>query len=783
VWHFSDISFSGHRKAVLTAPTNGTTNFTATSPFQWTAVSGAQGYYLWVGTSDGATNLVNTGEIQQTSYTPPQALPSGQTLYARIWTRIGGHWYDQAITFTASPPIAALTYPTNGATNVNQPIAFQWTSVPNVQSYYLWVGTAPGLKDVVDSYGTLQTSYTPAAPLPAGLTLYARMWTQTGGTWYYNDTTFVARPPIAALTYPADGATNVNQPITFQWSAVPNVQWYYLYVGTAPGLKDLIDPGGTLQTSYTSTATLPAGETLYVRLWTQTGGTWYYRDTTFVARPPIATLTYPANGATNVSQPITFQWTSVPNVQWYYLYVGTALGLKDVVDTYGTLQTSYTPQAPLPAGQTLYARMWTQTGGTWYYRDTTFSTLNPCDFSITAEATDTADAGVLHISTTAGCEWTLIPSGPAVALEQHSGSGSANIPFSFDRSVPGGAAPTIAVSGATASASSSQPPPFSFCIAPPPPCDLDGPICQAPPVNLCVPSFGRLPQPKPLEPNVVISAVNLETGQVTVQLFGAGDLTASALQLEVRGKTFSTARQPASQSATVSPTQSPYVIHMDPSLLDRWAKGEYSEVSVTWRGKTALKNVSFKVLGPVHHTQYNIPHEISCRPELAQAAKEVGTNNIQGGPNTCEFPIELSLRRQFITQTWENGHGIRENGDLLQYPGGCTVAQRAGANKFRPRMTVEGAFGLPVDELTLAVHRNNKDLKVNDPVLIVGFGNGVGTLKRVKDRCGDGCVADPDTHFDNFTNDPRCSGGLVGDLGPGRVGPPNSGQYQSIRLR
>ena len=37
--------------------------------FEWTAIPGAQAYYLWVGTQPDGRDLVDTGEIQRTSHT------------------------------------------------------------------------------------------------------------------------------------------------------------------------------------------------------------------------------------------------------------------------------------------------------------------------------------------------------------------------------------------------------------------------------------------------------------------------------------------------------------------------------------------------------------------------------------------------------------------------------------------------------------------------------------------------------------------------------------------
>ena len=56
---------------------------------QWTTVVNAQAYYLYVGSTIGAKDLVDTREIQQTSWLA--SLPGGQTVYARIWTKVGAY--------------------------------------------------------------------------------------------------------------------------------------------------------------------------------------------------------------------------------------------------------------------------------------------------------------------------------------------------------------------------------------------------------------------------------------------------------------------------------------------------------------------------------------------------------------------------------------------------------------------------------------------------------------------------------------------------------------------
>jgi hypothetical protein len=367
--------------ATVTYPPNLATNADLTLPIQWTGVDGVDAYYLYVGSTIGARDLVNTGEIRQTSYLATN-LPANQTLYARLWTKLGGIWRFEDSTFSGALAVnARITYPADGALNADLSQRIQWTTVANVQAYYLYVGTTRGAKDLVNTGETQQTSYL-AVNLPANQLLYARISTKVGGVWRYIDSTFSAAPALKAqITFPADGAVaDLSQPI--RWTTVADAQTYYLYVGTTPGAKDLVNTGETQQTSYLA-VNLPASQTLYARMHTKHGGIWRYVDSTFSVAPVLKSyLVYPADGAVSADMSQRIQWTTVPNIQAYYLYVGTTIGAKDLVNTGETLQTSYLA-TNLPANRTLYARMHARAGGVWRYVDSVFTASPPLKANLT----------------------------------------------------------------------------------------------------------------------------------------------------------------------------------------------------------------------------------------------------------------------------------------------------------------------------------------------------------------------------------------------------------------
>jgi hypothetical protein len=382
VWRYSDSTFTAANVdsplvSTITAPANGSTLTQATTTIQWRTIANVQAYYLYLGSSAGARNYVDTGETQATSLAV--SLPAGQTVHARIWTKTGGAWRYADSSFAvaggATSLFSMITSPSNGATGVPATATVQWTPVTNVQAYYLYIGTSPGAKDLVDSLEIQTTSK--LVTLPMGQTVYARMWAKTGGIWRHTDSSFTTAMPSAlapTIIAPANNATNVATALTVLWTSVANAEAYYLYIGSSPGAKDHVNSGEIQTTS--RLVSLPTGQRVYARVWARVGGIWRYSDSSFTTSGTpssfLSTVTSPPNGATNVATGFPVQWSAVANVQAYYLYMGSSPGAKDYVDSGETLATSRL--VTLPAARTIYVRMWAKVGGAWRYTDSSFTT-------------------------------------------------------------------------------------------------------------------------------------------------------------------------------------------------------------------------------------------------------------------------------------------------------------------------------------------------------------------------------------------------------------------------
>lgn len=393
---------STQMRADLLSPVSGD-SIPSDVTFSWTSVEGASAYYLYVGTSEGAQDLVSTGEVQVTDCVVT-GLPGGSDVYARLWTKVDGIWRYNDYRFRVADRAILISPEVGTALPID--LRFEWTSVGGASEYYLYIGTSQGARDVRESSAINATSYH-VAGLPEGESIHVRLWTNLNGQWRYVDYVFNVLALRARLQTPVPSSSDVDPRATFSWTSVPGAEGYYLYVGTAPGLKDVVSSGTLTGTSFVAPP-LDGNTTFYVRLWTINDGLWLYKDYEFKTLP-IARLVKPFDGATGilVDQPI--EWTSVAGAEAYYLYVGSEPGLKDYVDSGSKPATSFSPAA-LPGGRTMYVRLWVLHEGRWRYVDETFETAPEARFTY-------PKSGSIGIPESTTIRWSGVSNAQAYRLE------------------------------------------------------------------------------------------------------------------------------------------------------------------------------------------------------------------------------------------------------------------------------------------------------------------------------------------------------------------------------
>jgi hypothetical protein len=348
-----------HRAARLTAPQAGQTGVTSAQPFTWEAMPQAEAYRLTVGTTPGASDVADSGETARTWWTV-EALPAGRTLYARLQTRQGGRWLTSDSQFVAAAK-AVLVYPYAGASDVSASETFVWSGVSDAQAYRLTVGTTAGASDIADSGETRATRFAVTGVQP-GQTLYAQVATQVRDRWVVDAVTFTTAT-AARFTRPeaGDGSDLGNG---LAWTTILGASSYYVRIGSTPDGQDLLDSGEVKGTEL-ETPALPAGETLYARISTNVRGQWEHRTTTLMlAGAALVAPAADASGAVAADAVPQLSWTTISNAEAYRVYVGTAPGAQDLLDS-GELHETSTAVKPLPGGRRIFVTVWTKAHGTW----------------------------------------------------------------------------------------------------------------------------------------------------------------------------------------------------------------------------------------------------------------------------------------------------------------------------------------------------------------------------------------------------------------------------------
>ena len=103
-WQEADYTYKAYGSptpAALTTPSPSTQLTSTSATFAWTAGNTATNFELYLGTSVGASNLYNSGNITATSEAVNSLPSNGETIYARLYWLINGAWQYADYTYTA----------------------------------------------------------------------------------------------------------------------------------------------------------------------------------------------------------------------------------------------------------------------------------------------------------------------------------------------------------------------------------------------------------------------------------------------------------------------------------------------------------------------------------------------------------------------------------------------------------------------------------------------------------------------------------------------------------
>ncbi|HEY1901242.1 MAG TPA: protease pro-enzyme activation domain-containing protein [Terracidiphilus sp.] len=366
--------------ATMSTPAPGSILGTSNVKFTWIAGKDATEYQLWLGLSGpGSSALYASGWLTTTSTTVTTLPGKGVTVYARLFSMVGGVNSYNDYTYVEGGAPATMVSPAPGSTLGTSNVKFSWTGGTDATEYQLWLGLSGPGSSALYASGWLTTTSTTVISLPAkGATVYARLYSLVNGVTQFNDYTYTEAPlgTPATMSTPAPGSTLGTSNVKFTWTPGTATQ-YQLWLGLSGPGSSALYASGWLTTTSTTVINLPAkGATVYARLYSLVNGVMQYNDYTYTeaAAGVPATMVSPTPGSTLGASNVTFTWTAGTGVTQYTLWLGTSGPGSSSLYTSGALTTTSTTVTSLPAkGATVYARLYSLVNGVTQYNDYTYT--------------------------------------------------------------------------------------------------------------------------------------------------------------------------------------------------------------------------------------------------------------------------------------------------------------------------------------------------------------------------------------------------------------------------
>jgi hypothetical protein len=370
-------------QAQLLTPAPGSVLTGSGVTFTWTTGAGVTAYGLWLGLSGpGSSSLYSSGSTTATSVTVSSLPGKGATVYARLFSVIGGktqyidYTYIEATVGTA----ATMVSPGSGSTLGSSNVKFTWTTGTGATQYDLVVGlSGPGSGSLYNSGWVTTTSLTVPSVPAKGATVYARLYSDVYGVTEYNDYTYtegIAGIP-ATMISPSQANPLGTSNVKFTWTTGTETTQYDLVVGlSGPGSGSLYNSGWVTTTSLTVPSVPAKAATVYVRLYSDVKGATEYNDYTYTeaAAGIPATMISPMQGNTLGTSNVQFTWTPGTGATQYNLLVGLSGPGSGSLYNMGWVTTTSATVPSVPAkGATVYVRLYSDVKGATEYNDYTYT--------------------------------------------------------------------------------------------------------------------------------------------------------------------------------------------------------------------------------------------------------------------------------------------------------------------------------------------------------------------------------------------------------------------------
>ncbi|MBK7091390.1 MAG: discoidin domain-containing protein [bacterium] len=360
----------------LTLPANGATGLALPVILDWSDVVTATSYQIQIDNNSDFSSPVSDLTSPISTYTAV-SLTTG-TLYWRVRAQNTcgwGNWSGGrtfAIVSCTAPVAPTLASPSNAATNLSQPITLDWNDVALATGYQIQVDNNSDFSSVTAAPTATASTYA-LSGLAAGTTFYWRVRAQNAcGSGSYSGirsfTTTCTLPAAPSFVSPANGVTNLTQPIALDWSDVAGATRYHVQVDNNSNFSSPAADNQPTTSTY-SASSLTVGTVYYWRMRAQNACGWSVWSaarsfSTSCSLPSAPSFVSPANGVTNVAQPVVLDWSNVTGATLYQVQVDNN---SDFLSTAADNQPSASTYSVsgLAGGTLFYWRMRAQNACGW----------------------------------------------------------------------------------------------------------------------------------------------------------------------------------------------------------------------------------------------------------------------------------------------------------------------------------------------------------------------------------------------------------------------------------
>ncbi|MEP3838176.1 MAG: T9SS type B sorting domain-containing protein [Algibacter sp.] len=363
----------------LIKPLHGDTDVSVETNFTWDFIPNATGYKLTLGTTPGATDILDHFDVgNSTFYNLPVNLPGSSNIYVTItpYNTDGDATTcieENFITGASAPGLTCtnLVQPLNNAINVSVATDLKWLKVQNATGYRLSIGTTVSGTELLNNFDIGNTTtYNLSGNYPANTSIYVTIipYDASGDNSSCIQEHFITRgsglaPNCTTLSIPKDGDTDVLFNTDLTWLAASEATGYTLSIGTTAGGTDILnnfDVGSN--NYYNPTNDFPGNTRVFVTItpYNNQGNATSCVSESFTTGavfpvPNCTKLVLPLADAFDVPVGTDLEWLPISDATGYMLTVET---FTDNIDIYNRFDvgniTRYDIPADLPENTRIY---------------------------------------------------------------------------------------------------------------------------------------------------------------------------------------------------------------------------------------------------------------------------------------------------------------------------------------------------------------------------------------------------------------------------------------------